>query len=122
MDRRQSITVSNQRGKITGQGRGITRDVKNFFRAQSSQAAVNSFGSGARRVENDLGKSLPLLGELLNRGGNMSADPADVGDAIELRPVLATIDGLTIAFNRDDFLYELGEAESEVASAGIKFE
>jgi len=101
--------VANQRGEITCQGCGITGDVKNFLRAQSSQAAVNSFGPGARRVENDLGKSLPLLGELLNRGGHMSADPADVDDAIELSAALAAIDGLTIAFDRDDFLYKLGE-------------
>ena len=52
----------------------------------------------------------------------MSADPADVGDAVQLSAALAAIDGLTIALNRDDFLYELGQGESKVASAGIKFE
>jgi hypothetical protein len=38
----------------------------------------------------------------------VSADPADVGDAVELRAALAAIDGLTIAFNRDDFARLLG--------------
>jgi hypothetical protein len=41
---------------------------------------------------------------LLYRGGHVSADPADVSDAVELRAALAAIDGLTIAFNRDGFL------------------
>ena len=58
---------------------------------------------GAGQVENNLGKALSLLGELLYRGRNVSADPADIVDAVKLRATLAAIDGLTIAFNRDDF-------------------
>src|SRR5262249_40948041 len=81
----------------------------------------NSFGTGAGRVENDLGKALPLLGKLLNRGGKMSADPADVGDAVQLSAALAGIYGLAIAFNRGDFFLQLGGGERGVASAGIKF-
>ena len=92
LNRLQFVTALCQGGEIARQCRRVARNIEYGFGIEDREVALDAFGAGARRVENDFVEPFFALRQLRQRGGDGRDTPADIFDAIALGIEFAVIE------------------------------